>query len=101
MIHGRASRKIQTDSQLLSTFDISGNTRFILCRYGMACSKEPWILNRYIEYCFDAAYIRSQDSLITCLQYIADEEYGRDLVWAYMVGNWDMIVDRYSATFCP
>ncbi|XP_039261143.2 aminopeptidase N-like isoform X1 [Styela clava] len=65
-------------------------------RYGMACSKESWILSKYTKYCVDPNLIRGQDSIRSCLGYIAEEEYGRDVVWSFMVESWDDLVDSYG-----
>ncbi|XP_068228252.1 aminopeptidase N-like [Palaemon carinicauda] len=51
---------------------------------GMACSKELWILNRYLDLTFDVdSPIRRQDASRVYTN-IARNEIGRDLAWDYM-----------------
>ncbi|XP_039261490.2 aminopeptidase N-like [Styela clava] len=65
-------------------------------RYGLACSKDPWILTRYLEYTLDPKKVRKQDAIRT-MQYIGGEEYGRDIAWAFMVDNWELLVNLFGS----
>ncbi|XP_039261142.2 aminopeptidase N-like [Styela clava] len=70
----------------------------ISLRYGMSCSKEPWILTRYMEYCIDPTVIRTQDTFRSCMNYIGGEDYGRDLAWGFLVENWDALVNVHGGS---
>uniref|UniRef100_A0A8C4XGK5 Aminopeptidase n=1 Tax=Erpetoichthys calabaricus TaxID=27687 RepID=A0A8C4XGK5_ERPCA len=48
-------------------------------RYALSCAKEPWLLNRYLEYSLNQEYIRKQDSIST-ISYIASNVVGQSLV---------------------
>lgn len=61
-----------------------------LTSYGLSCSKDPWILNRFLEYAMDFTLIRRQDAILV-LQYVGREEYGRDVAWAFLVNNLDQL----------
>uniref|UniRef100_A0A8C4XGQ1 Aminopeptidase n=1 Tax=Erpetoichthys calabaricus TaxID=27687 RepID=A0A8C4XGQ1_ERPCA len=47
-------------------------------RYALSCAKEPWLLNRYLEYSLNQEYIRKQDSIST-ISYIASNVVGQSL----------------------
>uniref|UniRef100_A0A8C2C5B9 Aminopeptidase n=1 Tax=Cyprinus carpio TaxID=7962 RepID=A0A8C2C5B9_CYPCA len=56
--------------------------------YGLSCTKEPWLLNRYLEYSIDPNLIRKQD-ITYAIVYIADNVIGQPLVWDFFRANWD------------
>lgn len=59
---------------------------------GLGCSREPWILNRYLEMSLDdSSGIRKQDGS-TVFRTIANSEYGRDIAVNYFRNKWDKIV---------
>jgi len=61
-------------------------------RYGMSCSEEPWIINRYIERVMNSDYVRFQDQSAT-LSYIGRHESSKYLAWAFAVNNYDRFTD--------
>jgi len=63
-------------------------------RYGMSCSNDAWIINRYIGYILDNSVIRKQDQSAT-FSYIGEHEVNKYLVWGYAVNNWDQFSDTY------
>uniref|UniRef100_A0A671SEP6 Aminopeptidase n=1 Tax=Sinocyclocheilus anshuiensis TaxID=1608454 RepID=A0A671SEP6_9TELE len=56
--------------------------------YGLSCTKEPWLLNRYLEYSIDPNLIRKQD-VTYAIVYIAGNVIGQPLVWDFIRANWD------------
>ncbi|KAJ3594190.1 hypothetical protein NHX12_006521 [Muraenolepis orangiensis] len=61
----------------------------------MACSREPWILTRYLEYCLDPERIRKQDAT-TVLIDIAANPLGQPLVWDFVRANWNYLFNDYG-----
>uniref|UniRef100_H2YKR8 Aminopeptidase n=1 Tax=Ciona savignyi TaxID=51511 RepID=H2YKR8_CIOSA len=55
-------------------------------RYGLSCSKDAWVLNRYLEYAMDPTKVRKQDIQNT-FSYIARQEYGKYTAWAFAMNN--------------
>ncbi|KAK2913418.1 hypothetical protein Q8A67_001817 [Cirrhinus molitorella] len=63
--------------------------------YGLSCSKEPWLLNRYLEYTIDPNMIRKQD-VTYAIVYIAGNVIGQPLVWDFVRGNWERITKDFD-----
>uniref|UniRef100_H2YKR6 Aminopeptidase n=1 Tax=Ciona savignyi TaxID=51511 RepID=H2YKR6_CIOSA len=63
-------------------------------RYGLSCSKDAWVLNRYLEYAMDPTKVRKQDIQNT-FSYIARQEYGKYTAWAFAMNNWDRVINQY------
>jgi len=61
-------------------------------RFGMSCSNDPWIINRYLERTLNTQFIRLQDSSST-LSYIGRHENSKYVAWAFAVNNWDRMND--------
>nr|XP_046263621.1 aminopeptidase N-like [Scatophagus argus] len=64
-------------------------------RSAMACTKVPWLLNRYLEYTLDPAKIRKQDATST-IQYIARNVVGMPLAWNFVRARWGYIFQQYG-----
>uniref|UniRef100_A0A3Q0RHY1 Aminopeptidase n=1 Tax=Amphilophus citrinellus TaxID=61819 RepID=A0A3Q0RHY1_AMPCI len=64
----------------------------------LSCTKEPWLLNRYLEYCLDPEMIRKQDASATIV-YIASNPVGQSLAWDFIRAKWDLIFNDYSGGF--
>uniref|UniRef100_A0A3Q3X670 Aminopeptidase n=1 Tax=Mola mola TaxID=94237 RepID=A0A3Q3X670_MOLML len=64
-------------------------------RGAMACTKVPWLLNRYLEYTLDRTKIRKQDAIST-IQYIARNVVGMPLAWNFVRARWDYIFQQYG-----
>ncbi|XP_032650172.1 aminopeptidase N [Chelonoidis abingdonii] len=64
-------------------------------RSAMACSREPWILRRYLEYCLDPTKIRKQDAVST-INSIASNVVGQSLAWDFVRGNWETLFSQYG-----
>ncbi|XP_064168654.1 aminopeptidase N-like [Anguilla rostrata] len=66
-------------------------------RSALACTKEPWLLNRYLEYTLDPTKIRKQDATSTIV-YIASNVVGQPLAWDFVRSRWDYIFTEYGAS---
>ncbi|XP_035252401.1 alanyl (membrane) aminopeptidase b [Anguilla anguilla] len=64
-------------------------------RSALACTKEPWLLNRYLEYTLDPTKIRKQDATSTIV-YIASNVVGQPLAWDFVRAKWDYIFTEYG-----
>lgn len=62
---------------------------------GLAGIREPWILQKYIDLAWDEKYVRGQD-YFSCLQNIAANPVGTEIVWSYVRNNWSKLVDRFG-----
>ncbi|KAM7406492.1 hypothetical protein PAMP_000866 [Pampus punctatissimus] len=63
--------------------------------YALSCTKEPWLLNRYLEYSLDPDKIRKQDATSTIV-YIASNPIGQPLAWDFIRSKWYHIVNDYG-----
>ncbi|XP_069481325.1 aminopeptidase N-like [Ambystoma mexicanum] len=64
-------------------------------RSAMACSKEPWILNRYLELTLKPDEIRKQDATST-INSIGSNVVGQSLAWDFIRANWAKIFNEYG-----
>uniref|UniRef100_A0A665W2X5 Aminopeptidase n=1 Tax=Echeneis naucrates TaxID=173247 RepID=A0A665W2X5_ECHNA len=62
-------------------------------RSAMACTKTPWLLNRYLDYTLDPTKIRKQDATST-IQYIAANVVGMPLAWNFVRARWSYIFQQ-------
>ncbi|KAG7473230.1 hypothetical protein MATL_G00093480 [Megalops atlanticus] len=62
-------------------------------RSALACTKQPWLLNRYLEYTLDAKKIRKQDATSTIV-YIASNVVGQSLAWDFVRERWDYMFSQ-------
>ncbi|KAG8575331.1 hypothetical protein GDO81_009524 [Engystomops pustulosus] len=56
-------------------------------RVALSCSKEPWILNRLLEFSLDPTKIRRQDTVSTITN-VASNVAGQSLAWDFVRANW-------------
>ncbi|KAG7468182.1 hypothetical protein MATL_G00140110 [Megalops atlanticus] len=61
----------------------------------LACTKQPWLLNRYLEYTLDPSKIRKQDATFTIV-YIANNVVGQSLAWDFVRARWEYIFSEYG-----
>ncbi|XP_048768229.2 aminopeptidase N-like [Ostrea edulis] len=61
----------------------------------LGCSREHWVLERYLSYAFDDTKIRRQDARSAVLAVIYNP-LGRDLGWNYLQRNWKHITEVYA-----
>ncbi|XP_048337983.1 aminopeptidase N isoform X2 [Sphaerodactylus townsendi] len=64
-------------------------------RSALACSQEPWILQRYLKYTLDPSKIRRQDATST-INSIARNVHGQSLVWDFVRANWKTLFSQYG-----
>uniref|UniRef100_A0A668AE60 Aminopeptidase n=1 Tax=Myripristis murdjan TaxID=586833 RepID=A0A668AE60_9TELE len=64
-------------------------------RSALACTKQPWLLNRYLEYTLDPNMIRKQDATSTIV-YIAQNVVGQSLAWDFVRARWSYIFTQYG-----
>uniref|UniRef100_A0A6Q2Y5S4 Aminopeptidase n=1 Tax=Esox lucius TaxID=8010 RepID=A0A6Q2Y5S4_ESOLU len=64
--------------------------------YGLTCTREPWLIQRYLTYCLDPEKIRKQDATFTMV-YIAGNVVGQSLVWDFVRANWNYIYNDYGS----
>ncbi|GFG31124.1 hypothetical protein Cfor_00773 [Coptotermes formosanus] len=62
---------------------------------GLAQSSEPWILQRYIQFAKIESNVRSQD-FISVLAYVSMNPVGVPIVWDFVRGEWQYLVDRFT-----
>uniref|UniRef100_A0A4W4DMG9 Aminopeptidase n=1 Tax=Electrophorus electricus TaxID=8005 RepID=A0A4W4DMG9_ELEEL len=65
-------------------------------RSSLACTREPWLLNRYLEYVLDPERIRKQDATST-IGYIAGNVIGQPLAWDFVRARWEYLFKVYGA----
>ncbi|XP_077424398.1 aminopeptidase N-like [Vanacampus margaritifer] len=64
-------------------------------RAALACTKQPWLLNRYLEYTLNSSMIRKQDATSTIV-YIANNVIGQSLAWDFVRAHWSYIFTQYG-----
>ncbi|CAL9697081.1 unnamed protein product [Knipowitschia caucasica] len=64
-------------------------------RSALACTKQPWLLNRYLEYTLNSTMIRKQDATSTIV-YIANNVVGQSLAWDFIRAHWTYIFTEYG-----
>ncbi|XP_068459156.1 aminopeptidase Ey-like [Clinocottus analis] len=64
-------------------------------RSAMACTTQPWLLNRYLEYTLIPDMIRKQDATSTIV-YIANNVIGQSLAWDFVRAQWSFIFSEYG-----
>uniref|UniRef100_A0A8C1Q5B0 Aminopeptidase n=1 Tax=Cyprinus carpio TaxID=7962 RepID=A0A8C1Q5B0_CYPCA len=63
--------------------------------YGLSCTKEPWLLNRYLEFTIDPKQVRKQDAAFAIV-YISGNVIGQPLVWDFVRAKWEQITKDYD-----
>ena len=64
-------------------------------RAALACSKQVWILNRYLSYTLNPDLIRKQDATST-INSIASNVVGQSLAWDFVQSNWKKLFQDYG-----
>ncbi|XP_055479167.1 LOW QUALITY PROTEIN: aminopeptidase N [Psammomys obesus] len=64
-------------------------------RAALACSKEVWILNRYLSYALNPSFIRRQDATSTIIS-IANNVVGQPLAWDFIRSNWKKLFQDFG-----
>ncbi|XP_076080855.1 aminopeptidase N-like [Mytilus galloprovincialis] len=61
----------------------------------LSCSRDVWVLSRFLGYTLMPEEIRKQDAVFIIV-YISRNAIGRSLVWDFFRGNWDVIFKQYG-----
>lgn len=64
-------------------------------RTALACSRQVWILNRYLSYTLNPDFIRKQDATSTIIS-IANNVIGQSLAWDFIQSNWKKLFQDYG-----
>ncbi|XP_061525821.1 aminopeptidase N-like isoform X1 [Phycodurus eques] len=64
-------------------------------RSALACTKQPWLLNRYLEYTLDPNKIRKQDTTSTIVS-VAHNVVGMPLAWNFVRAQWKKLFQQYG-----
>ncbi|KAJ3593591.1 hypothetical protein NHX12_005925 [Muraenolepis orangiensis] len=64
-------------------------------RSALACTKAPWLLNRYLQYTLDPTKIRKQDATRT-IQAVAKNVVGMPLAWNFVREKWGFLFEQYG-----
>ncbi|XP_032698138.1 aminopeptidase Q [Lontra canadensis] len=62
--------------------------------YAMSCSKDPRILNRYMEYAITASPFAFNETNV--IEVVAASEVGRYIAKDFLVNNWQAVSERYG-----
>ncbi|XP_006158456.1 aminopeptidase Q [Tupaia chinensis] len=63
--------------------------------HALGCSKEPWILNRYLEYAITTFPFTFNETNV--IEAVAESELGRYVAKDFLVNNWRAVSERYGA----
>lgn len=63
--------------------------------YALSCTKEPWLLNRYLQYTIDPNLIRKHDAS-SAIVYIATNVIGQPLAWNFIRAKWQLINNEFA-----
>ena len=61
----------------------------------LSCSRDVWVLSRYLTYTLTTTEIRKQDAVNTIV-YISRNPIGRSLAWDFVRSKWDFIFNEYG-----
>lgn len=73
-----------------NTIDPTEKSRML---YALAGTKEPWLLERLLDYSLDESKIRTQD-MLHAISGVGSHVYGRLLTWSFIKKNFDRIVEK-------
>lgn len=62
---------------------------------GLTGIRESWLLSKFINIAKNENYVRAQD-FFSCLTAISNNPIGTSLVWDWVRGNWEFLVQRYT-----
>ncbi|XP_061165768.1 aminopeptidase N-like isoform X2 [Saccostrea echinata] len=62
----------------------------------LSCSKEVWILSRYLKYSLTPSEIRKQDAT-DVITYISKNEIGRGLAWDFVREHWSQLLKEQGS----
>ena len=62
-------------------------------QYAMSCTREPWLVMRYLNNQMNDQIVRRQDSLIGLRVALANS-YSNKIAWVFLKKNWQLLLDR-------
>ncbi|XP_062045805.1 aminopeptidase Q [Lepus europaeus] len=62
--------------------------------YAMSCSRDPWILNRYLEYAIIVSPFAFNETNV--IETVAASEVGRYIAKDFLVNHWQAVSERYG-----
>ncbi|PAA90945.1 hypothetical protein BOX15_Mlig022581g1 [Macrostomum lignano] len=65
---------------------------------GLACSNDPLILNRYLEFAMNESKVRKQDMAYVFASVAANPK-GLEIVWNYLRTNWNTVKKKFPGAF--
>lgn len=65
---------------------------------GMACTKQPWLISRYLNDQINSTKVRLQDATFG-IQQIAMKSSSNLRTWMFVKDNWDHLISTYVAYF--
>uniref|UniRef100_A0A8C5M350 Aminopeptidase n=1 Tax=Leptobrachium leishanense TaxID=445787 RepID=A0A8C5M350_9ANUR len=66
-------------------------------RSALSCSREPWVLNRLLEYSLDTNKIRKQDAVST-IGSVSSNVIGHSLAWDFVRAKWKFILEQIGGS---
>ncbi|XP_011665938.2 aminopeptidase N isoform X2 [Strongylocentrotus purpuratus] len=82
-------------NKYLSSSDSSEKSKWLSA---LGCSRQPWILNRYLMYTVaEDTQVRSQD-VSSVLSAVGNNHVGIDLVWDFLRNDYDKIYDLFATS---
>uniref|UniRef100_A0A8C5M6W0 Aminopeptidase n=1 Tax=Leptobrachium leishanense TaxID=445787 RepID=A0A8C5M6W0_9ANUR len=66
-------------------------------RSSLACSREPWILNRLLEYSLDSSKIRRQD-VVSTINSVCSNVVGQSLAWDFVRAKWKQLFNQFGTS---
>jgi aminopeptidase N len=73
--------------------ETDGNSKSEL-QYGMSCAREPWLINKYLNYQLDESKVRVQDTL-RGLSHAFKHANSFELAWRFFRENWILLIQRF------
>ncbi|KAK6494557.1 aminopeptidase Q-like [Huso huso] len=55
--------------------------------FALSCSREPWLLNRYLQYSLDSSLVQRRYTG-SLLNYVIENDIGQSLAWGFIQENW-------------
>ncbi|XP_069102050.1 aminopeptidase N-like [Argopecten irradians] len=63
--------------------------------YALSCTKQTWILSKYLLMSLDPKEIRGQD-IVYVISYVAEQSAGRDIAWNFVNDKWDYLIQQFG-----
>lgn len=62
--------------------------------HGLSCSREPWLIQTYLNYQIDPNFFVSNETLLDAIKYSSSTSYSYLLTWQFVKKNWNSIYSR-------